>query len=121
MDSLFKDRIGGYSMFHFGKNNSLPTVIYFLFFLSLLYVGCILKPRQNTHPAANVHDSLNNGFFDYVNGAINYVWGVWFVSSQHDASRNEIDTRLAPRLASLFANLKRILHRARLQHTHAYT
>lgn len=38
------------------------------------------------------------------------------LSSQHDMARNEIDTRLAPQLASLFANLERILHHVRLQH-----
>lgn len=37
--------------------------------------------------------------FDYVNGAINYAG---CLSSQHDATRNEIDTRLASRR---FANL----------------
>jgi len=44
------------------------------------------------HPAANVYVLPNNGFFDYVNGAINYAG---CLSSQHDATRNEIDTRLA--------------------------
>lgn len=59
----------------------------------LLYLEYILESRQNVHPAANVYVLPNNGFFDYVNGAINYAG---CLSSRHDATGNEIDTRLAP-------------------------
>lgn len=76
----------------FRKNDILPTITHLLLFFFLLYLEYILESRQNMHPAARVYVSPNNSFFDYVNGAINYAG---CLSSQHDATRNEIDTRLA--------------------------